>query len=87
VSTRGDFEPLIDEATFYRAQAVLDRRVVVAELTLAKIDHHADAVDELDVEGILASVHQGTDETVRSRSRMFSKGNLEPSVGLEATTC
>jgi site-specific DNA recombinase len=30
VSTRGDFEPLIDEATFYRAQAVLDRRVVVA---------------------------------------------------------
>jgi hypothetical protein len=24
------------------------------ELTLAKIDHHADAVDELDVEGILA---------------------------------
>ena len=30
VSTRGDFEPLIDEATFYRAQAVLDGRVVVA---------------------------------------------------------
>ena len=30
VSTRGDFEPLIDEATFYRVQAVLDRRVVVA---------------------------------------------------------
>ena len=146
VSTRGDFEPLIDEATFYRVQAVLDGRVVVAgprprnhpafplrgfvrcetcgrpltgswskgrnghyayyhcqrqcravniskatlegafvdelallqptpgyyseaidvttygrqrdklreELTLAKIDHHAEAVDELDVEGILA---------------------------------
>ena len=30
VSPRGDFEPLIDEATFYRAQAVLDGRVVVA---------------------------------------------------------
>ena len=30
VSTQGDFEPLIDEATFYRAQAVLDGRVVVA---------------------------------------------------------
>ncbi len=30
VSARGDFEPLVDEATFYRAQAVLDGRVVVA---------------------------------------------------------
>src|SRR4051794_23600290 len=30
VSTRGDFEPLIDEATFYRVQAVLDGRGVVA---------------------------------------------------------
>ena len=30
VSARGDFEPLIDEATFYRAQAVLDGRVAVA---------------------------------------------------------
>ena len=30
VSTRGDFEPLVDEATFYRAQAVLDGRVVVS---------------------------------------------------------
>jgi site-specific DNA recombinase len=30
VSARGDFEPLIDEATFYRAQAVLDGRVPVA---------------------------------------------------------
>ncbi len=30
VSTTGDFEPLVDEATFYRAQAVLDGRVVVA---------------------------------------------------------
>ena len=29
VSTVGDFEPLVDEATFYRAQAVLDGRVVV----------------------------------------------------------
>jgi site-specific DNA recombinase len=29
VSARGDFEPLIDEDTFYRAQAVLDGRVVV----------------------------------------------------------
>jgi site-specific DNA recombinase len=29
VSARGDFEPLIDEATFYRAQAVLDGRVIV----------------------------------------------------------
>lgn len=29
VSTVGDFEPLVDEATFYRAQAVLDRRIVV----------------------------------------------------------
>jgi hypothetical protein len=30
VSVRGDFEPLIDEAPFYRAQAVLDGRVPVA---------------------------------------------------------
>jgi hypothetical protein len=30
VSTKGNFEPLVDEATFYRAQAVLDGRVVVA---------------------------------------------------------
>ena len=30
VSARGDFEPLIDETTFYRAQAVLDGRVTVA---------------------------------------------------------
>lgn len=30
VSTRGDFEPLVDEATFYRVQAVVDGRVVVA---------------------------------------------------------
>ena len=29
VSARGDFEPLIDEGTFYRAQAVLDGRVTV----------------------------------------------------------
>src|SRR5499427_5810689 len=30
VTARGDFEPLIDEAMFYRAQAVLDGRVTVA---------------------------------------------------------
>lgn len=30
VSTQGDFEPLVDEATFFRAQAVLDGRIVVA---------------------------------------------------------
>jgi site-specific DNA recombinase len=30
VSTGGDFEPLVDEATFYRVQAVLDGRIVVA---------------------------------------------------------
>ena len=30
VSVPGDFEPLVDEATFCRAQAVLDGRVVVA---------------------------------------------------------
>ena len=30
VSTQGNVEPLVDEATFYRAQAVLDGRVVVA---------------------------------------------------------
>lgn len=30
VSTRGDFEPIVDEATFYRARAVLDSRVVVS---------------------------------------------------------
>jgi hypothetical protein len=29
VSTKGDFEPLVEEATFYRAQAVLDGRLVV----------------------------------------------------------
>ena len=30
VSAKGNFEPLVDEATFYRAQAVLDGRIVVA---------------------------------------------------------
>jgi site-specific DNA recombinase len=30
VSAQGDFEPVVDEATFYRAQAVLDGRVVVS---------------------------------------------------------
>jgi DNA invertase Pin-like site-specific DNA recombinase len=30
VSVQGDFEPVVDEATFYRAQTVLDGRVVVA---------------------------------------------------------
>ena len=30
VSLRGDFEALVYEATFYRAQAVLDGRVIVA---------------------------------------------------------
>jgi hypothetical protein len=30
VSTKGNFDPLVDEATFYRAQAVLDGRIVVA---------------------------------------------------------
>ncbi len=30
VSTKGNFEPLVDEATFYRAQGILDGRIVVA---------------------------------------------------------
>jgi len=30
VSTRGDFEPLVDEAMFYRVQAVLHGRIMVA---------------------------------------------------------
>jgi site-specific DNA recombinase len=30
VSTKGDFDPLVDEATFYRAQGVVDGRIVVA---------------------------------------------------------
>jgi site-specific DNA recombinase len=30
ISAQGDFEPLVDEATFYRAQALLDGRIVVA---------------------------------------------------------
>ena len=30
VSMGGDFEPLIDEATFYRVQAVLGGRILVA---------------------------------------------------------
>jgi hypothetical protein len=30
ISTQGDFDPVVDEATFYRAQAVLDGRVVVS---------------------------------------------------------
>lgn len=36
VSTQGDFEPLVEEATFYRAQAVLDGRIVVAGPTSAE---------------------------------------------------
>jgi hypothetical protein len=62
VSVQGDFDPLVDEATFYRAQAESidvttygrQRDKLREELTLAKIDHHAEAVEELDVEGILA---------------------------------
>jgi hypothetical protein len=30
VSVRGNFDPIVDELTFYRAQAVLDGRVVVS---------------------------------------------------------
>ena len=30
VSAKGNFEPLVDEATFFRAQAILDGRIVVA---------------------------------------------------------
>jgi site-specific DNA recombinase len=30
VETQGDFEPLVDAATYYRAQAVLDGRLVVS---------------------------------------------------------
>jgi hypothetical protein len=33
----GDFEPMIDEATFYRVQAVLDGRVVVLDHDLGII--------------------------------------------------
>ena len=36
VSTQGDFEPVVDEATFYRAQAVLDGRVVVVRPATAE---------------------------------------------------
>jgi len=39
----------IDAATYARQRDKLRE-----ELTLAKIDHHADAIEELDVEGILA---------------------------------
>ncbi|HEY4645890.1 MAG TPA: hypothetical protein VIH25_06380, partial [Steroidobacteraceae bacterium] len=40
----------VDDLTSYERQ----RDKLREELTFAKIDHHADAVDELDVEGILA---------------------------------
>jgi len=39
----------IDAATYARQRDKLRE-----ELTLAKIDHHADAIEELDVEGIMA---------------------------------
>ena len=39
VSARGDFEPLIDEATFYQVQAVLDGRVSV---TAPRLRNHPD---------------------------------------------
>ncbi len=49
----------LDEAFLYSesidlASYTRQRDKLREELTLAKIDHHADAVDELDVEGILA---------------------------------
>ena len=49
----------LDEAFLYSESIDLttygrQRDKLREELTLAKIDHHADAVDELDVEGILA---------------------------------
>jgi len=46
---RSSTSEAIDVTTYGRQR---DKRR--EELTLAKIDHHADAVDELDVEGILA---------------------------------
>ncbi len=51
VGASGDRElrPAIDVSTCGRQRDKLRE-----ELTLAKIDHHAEAVDELDVEGILA---------------------------------
>ena len=47
--TRRSWTEAIDVTTYGRQRDKLRE-----ELTLAKIDHHADAVDELDVEGILA---------------------------------
>jgi hypothetical protein len=53
----------LDEAFLY-AEAIdvttygRQRDKLREELTLAKIDHHAEAVDELDVEGILASAER-----------------------------
>jgi hypothetical protein len=46
VSTQGDFEPIVDEATFYRAQAVLDGRVKrPANRYLPSPLHHASCHD------------------------------------------
>jgi hypothetical protein len=47
------YSEAIDVTTYGRQRDKLRE-----ELTLAKIDHHAEAVDELDVEGILASAER-----------------------------
>jgi hypothetical protein len=47
------YSEAIDATTYGRQRDKLRE-----ELTLAKIDHHAEAVDELDVEGILASAER-----------------------------
>ncbi len=43
-------------------------------LTLAKIDHHADAVDELDVEGILAFAERAPQTSGCRRRSVTSSG-------------
>ena len=44
----------MEDGAALRVLVVEDDAVVREELTLAQIDHHAEATDELDVQGILA---------------------------------
>ena len=62
------FEKVIDAATYERKRAALH-----AELTLAKIDQHATALDDLDVEGILAFAEQ----VLPSAAQLWVQASLE----------
>ncbi len=68
--TKKRYSEAIDVTTYGRQRDKLRE-----ELTLAKIDHHAEAVDELDVEGIRARQNTFCERQERVVSRTFTRWN------------